>query len=55
LFRCDECNWRGWLIPLEFGDADPVAVSESPDLGSLDQALQAMRPARRNFSPRDLH
>jgi hypothetical protein len=56
LFRCDDCNWRGWLIPLDFGDFDPITVPDTPDLGSLDSALHAVRPThRRGFSPRDLH
>ena len=34
LFRCDGCGWRGWLVPLQFGDARPAGSSGSaPDLG----------------------
>jgi FlaA1/EpsC-like NDP-sugar epimerase len=55
LFRCDDCSWRGWLIPLDFGDFDPITTPDAPDLGSLDSALHAVRPTRRGFSPRDLH
>ena len=56
LFRCDECNWRGWLMPLDFGDFEPIAGPAAPDLGSLDKALQSPGPpVRRGFSPRDLH
>jgi FlaA1/EpsC-like NDP-sugar epimerase len=55
LFRCDDCGWRGWLIPLEFGDAEPVAPAAAPDLTMLDEAVQSLRmPLRRSFSPRDL-
>jgi FlaA1/EpsC-like NDP-sugar epimerase len=56
LFRCDDCSWRGWLIPLDFGDFDPITTPDAPDLGSLDSALHSVRPThRRGFSPRDLH
>ena len=56
LFRCDECDWRGWLIPLDFGDFDAIAGPASPDLGSLDAAMHTNQPsARRSFSPHDLH
>jgi nucleoside-diphosphate-sugar epimerase len=56
LFRCDECEWRGWLIPLDFGDFEPVSGPVAPDLGSLDKAMHLERPpVRPSFSPRDLH
>ena len=56
LFRCDDCEWRGWLIPLDFGDFDPIAGSLAPDLGSLDDVMHSARPSLRpSFSPRDLH
>jgi FlaA1/EpsC-like NDP-sugar epimerase len=56
LFRCDGCDWRGWLVPLEFGESDPADAPSAPDFGSLDQALQTMQTSsRRSFSPRDLH
>jgi FlaA1/EpsC-like NDP-sugar epimerase len=56
LFRCDECGWRGWLIPLHFGDFAAIATPPAPDLASLDQALESARPVgRRSFSPKDLH
>jgi FlaA1/EpsC-like NDP-sugar epimerase len=55
LFRCDTCDWRGWLIPLVFADpgsAEPIAM---PDLGALDNAVQdVQRTLRPSFSPRDL-
>jgi hypothetical protein len=38
-FRCDDCGWRGWLIPLEFGGSlEPAAA---PDLAYLDSTLKA--------------
>jgi hypothetical protein len=56
LFRCDECEWRGWLIPLEFADPDATPATATPDLVSLDEAVRTMRePLRRSFSPRDMH
>jgi FlaA1/EpsC-like NDP-sugar epimerase len=55
LFRCADCDWRGWLIPLEFGDAEAVEPSALPDLAALDSAVQTFQvPLRRSFSPRDL-
>jgi predicted RNA-binding Zn-ribbon protein involved in translation (DUF1610 family) len=54
LYRCDDCGWRGWLMPLAFGAAstEPVAV---PDLASLDKAEDALvTPAAPAFAPRDL-
>lgn len=57
LFRCSDCGWRGWLLPLQFNDADLVQpMSDAPDLASLDVALQTMDASlRETFSPRDLH
>ncbi|HXW04269.1 MAG TPA: nucleoside-diphosphate sugar epimerase/dehydratase [Vicinamibacterales bacterium] len=55
LYRCDECNWRGWMIPLEFGDAGAIEPTAAPDMSLLDNALQGVQmPMRRSFSPRDL-
>ena len=50
LFRCDECEWRGWLIPLEFADPKATPATAAPDLGSLDEAVGTMRePLPRSF------
>ena len=55
LFRCDDCSWRGWLLPLHFNDFGAVEPAAIPDLAALDVALQASAPTlRRSFSPRDL-
>ncbi|HSC28711.1 MAG TPA: nucleoside-diphosphate sugar epimerase/dehydratase [Vicinamibacterales bacterium] len=55
LFRCNDCNWRGWLVPLEVIHADAAPETAAPDLIVLDQAVQGLRmPLRRSFSPRDL-
>jgi UDP-GlcNAc:undecaprenyl-phosphate GlcNAc-1-phosphate transferase len=35
LYRCEECAWRGWLIPLEFGMRTRSPVPPAPDLRSL--------------------
>ncbi len=35
LYRCEECGWRGWLIPLEFGARTRIDVPSRPDLRSL--------------------
>jgi hypothetical protein len=56
LFRCDDCQWRGWLVPLEFSNPRAMTMPASPDLGSLDEALHALSgPPRRGFSATDLH
>jgi hypothetical protein len=42
-FRCSNCGWRGWLLPLQFHDADGVDYETAPpDLASLDMALQTL-------------
>jgi FlaA1/EpsC-like NDP-sugar epimerase/predicted RNA-binding Zn-ribbon protein involved in translation (DUF1610 family) len=57
LFRCPDCGWRGWLLPLHFHDVDAFEpTSTPPDLASLDVALPPLAaPIRRAFSPEDLH
>ncbi len=35
LYRCEECGWRGWLIPLEFGTRTRIDVLSPTDLRSL--------------------
>jgi len=39
-FRCNDCGWRGWLLPLERG----IALDEAgeTDLRSLDAAFPAL-------------
>jgi hypothetical protein len=41
-FRCDDCGWRGWLLPLEHGMASDEIVET--DLRSLDAAFSALTP-----------
>jgi hypothetical protein len=56
LFRCDGCGWRGWLMPLQFGDLGRFEVPSDPDLASLDAAAPpAPKPPRPSFSPRNLN
>jgi hypothetical protein len=55
LFRCDACGWRGWLVPLQFGDHEPVEVPAAPDLDLLDAVTLPAPPARPTFAPRNLH
>jgi FlaA1/EpsC-like NDP-sugar epimerase len=55
LFRCSDCAWRGWVVPVDAADRTPVDVQSAPDLASLDSAFKWQRPAHRpSFSPRDL-
>jgi hypothetical protein len=53
LFKCPDCSWRGWLVPLEFG-GEPAAVS-TIDLSALDDLVDAGAPqGKRSFVPRNL-
>jgi FlaA1/EpsC-like NDP-sugar epimerase len=55
LFRCADCDWRGWLVPIEFWVPESVEANVVPDLAALDCAVQSFQaPERRIFSPRDL-
>jgi hypothetical protein len=55
-FRCDQCDWRGWLVPTAEGDPAPVERSAPPDLRSLDAHIaSAPLPTREQFAPRNLH
>ena len=41
-FRCDDCGWRGWLMPLEHATAiDEIAEA---DLRPLDAAFTSLSP-----------
>jgi uncharacterized protein with PIN domain len=35
LYRCEECGWRGWLLPLEFGARMRIDVPSRPELRPL--------------------
>jgi len=39
LFACDECNWRGWLVPVDVGVAASDISLRRPNLGEIDAAL----------------
>jgi FlaA1/EpsC-like NDP-sugar epimerase len=55
-FRCEDCGWRGWLMPAPAGDHPPLEQPVSPDLASLDSAVGPFAgTARRGFSPRNLN
>jgi hypothetical protein len=55
LYRCEDCGWRGWLIPLEFGDPLAIRPAPSPNLASLDRSVKLQRAVRRPaFAPRNL-
>ena len=56
LYRCDDCGWRGWLVPLEFGTQTPVEQAPLPNLASIDSKVSPPpAPRSRSFSPRNLH
>ena len=55
LFRCDDCGWRGWLVPVQLGQHAPVDELPAVDLTILDAVTKShAAPIRRSFSPRDL-
>ena len=47
IYRCAECGWRGWLMPMDFGDQKPIDTAPSPDLRALDATTPATEPAPR--------
>jgi hypothetical protein len=53
--RCDDCGWRGWLMPLHFDELVQVDAPAVPDLSTIDSAITSVpsRP-RRKFAPRHL-
>jgi FlaA1/EpsC-like NDP-sugar epimerase/lipopolysaccharide/colanic/teichoic acid biosynthesis glycosyltransferase len=56
LFRCEQCGWRGWMVPLVFAGFRPVAEVPPPDLSRLDEVVASNPgPPRPSFSPRNLH
>ena len=56
LFRCEKCGWRGWVVPVEHGDAVPVEYTSPPDLRLLDaHVAPAPLPTRARFAPRNLN
>jgi UDP-GlcNAc:undecaprenyl-phosphate GlcNAc-1-phosphate transferase len=36
LYRCNDCGWRGWLVPLVVAQGEPVSRPLPPDLSGLD-------------------
>jgi FlaA1/EpsC-like NDP-sugar epimerase len=55
LFRCGDCGWRGWLMPIDVGQGMPVDPPSARDMVSLDSAFNWHPPVDRpSFSPRDL-
>jgi len=55
LFRCDDCGWRGWLVPLPAEHHAPVDVLPPVDLTILDAVTTShATPHRPSFSPRNL-
>jgi FlaA1/EpsC-like NDP-sugar epimerase len=55
LYRCDECGWRGWAVPIDAAGRSTAGQQDVPDLASVDAAIGGSRPvARPTFSPRNL-
>lgn len=44
LYRCDNCNWRGWIHPMSHVGGAAIDVPPGPDLADLDSQV----------SPKDL-
>jgi UDP-GlcNAc:undecaprenyl-phosphate GlcNAc-1-phosphate transferase len=40
LYRCEECGWRGWLLPLEFAVEAAVGKDDVLNFGDLDGAVR---------------
>jgi len=56
LFRCEQCNWRGWVVPTVDAQAMPLERSAPPDLRSIDADVTATPlPTRPRFAPRNLN
>ena len=56
LFRCEQCNWRGWVVPIVDAAPMPIEQSAAPDLRSLDADITAAPlPTRPRFAPRNLN
>jgi FlaA1/EpsC-like NDP-sugar epimerase len=54
-FRCDTCDWRGWVLPRNPGGPAPVDNPGSSNLVALDRAVSSQTVMHRGtFSPRDL-
>jgi predicted RNA-binding Zn-ribbon protein involved in translation (DUF1610 family) len=53
-YRCDDCGWRGWLVPLHFGETVHVDTPATPDLRTLDSVAAVPTVSRPRFSPRNL-
>jgi FlaA1/EpsC-like NDP-sugar epimerase len=55
MFRCEDCNWRGWLAPLPAHGVVATVEVPPPDLASLDsQAKLHPVERRQSFAPRNL-
>jgi FlaA1/EpsC-like NDP-sugar epimerase len=55
LFKCDDCGWRGWLVPLVYAEGEPIDRPDTPDLATLDRTVASAAPAPRpTFAPRNL-
>jgi UDP-GlcNAc:undecaprenyl-phosphate GlcNAc-1-phosphate transferase len=50
-YRCDDCGWRGWLLPLERGI--PLEESVETDLRSLDAAFPPLVTIGQSTGGRD--
>jgi len=50
LYRCHECGWRGWLLPLE--TAAPLDVAPTADLTGIDTLLEASLGASATYIPK---
>lgn len=54
LFRCDQCGWRGWMMPLDRFLPTMTEEQGTVDLSGLDAELPVAPARRATFSPRNL-
>lgn len=52
LYRCDSCQWRGWLTPMEFASPAAVAAAVPFNHATLDIPLQTAAPFARSLGSR---
>jgi UDP-GlcNAc:undecaprenyl-phosphate/decaprenyl-phosphate GlcNAc-1-phosphate transferase len=56
IYRCEQCGWRGWLMPLDFTPEPMPLPSAGPDFDLLDIAIQppAAKPVPISLEALDL-
>src|SRR5207248_2551319 len=47
LYRCDDCGWRGWAVPIDAAGRSTTAQHDVPDLTSVHAAIGGPPPPGR--------